>query len=156
MVSSQDRRENVAGIDFGLLVIRVVTGLVFMMHGYQKLFDNGLDATRMGFESMGAPAPAVTSVLVTFIELLGGILLIAGAFTRIASLLLVADMVGAMFITHIDYGFFVANGGFELVLLLGGVSLGLMFAGAGRYSVDETMNLPEINPVGQLAASSRM
>jgi putative oxidoreductase len=135
-------RTNTTGIDLGLLVLRVVTGLVFFLHGWQKLFDNGLAATEAGFEFMGAPVPAVTSVLVTFIELIGGAALIVGAFTRIAALLLALDMLGAIFIFHIDFGFFVENGGIELVLVLAAATIALIFAGGGRYSADEAMNLP--------------
>jgi putative oxidoreductase len=135
-------RTNTTGIDLGLLVLRVVTGLVFFLHGWQKLFDNGLAATEAGFEFMGAPVPAVTSVLVTFLELIGGAALIVGAFTRIAALLLALDMLGAIFIFHIDFGFFVENGGIELVLVLAAATIALIFTGGGRYSADEAMDLP--------------
>lgn len=142
MNNLRDGRSTAASIDVGLLVLRVVTGLVFFMHGWQKLVDNGLDGTQMGFEAMGAPMPAISSVIVTFVELIGGAMLIAGAFTRLVSILLVVDMICAMLITHIDFGFFVMNGGVELVLLLGGAALALVFTGAGRYSADELAGLP--------------
>jgi putative oxidoreductase len=135
-------RTNTTSIDLGLLVLRVVTGLVFFLHGWQKLFDNGLAATEAGFEFMGAPVSAVTSVLVTFLELIGGAALIVGAFTRIAALLLALDMLGAIFIFHIDFGFFVENGGIELVLVLAAATIALIFTGGGRYSADEAMDLP--------------
>ncbi len=133
---------NQTGIDLGLLVLRVVTGLVFFLHGWQKLFDNGLAATEAGFEFMGAPMPGITSVIVTFLELVGGAALIVGAFTRLAALLLAIDMLGAIFIFHIDFGFFMENGGIELVLILAAAALALFFTGGGRYSVDEVMDLP--------------
>lgn len=133
---------NPTGIDLGLLVLRVVTGLVFFLHGWQKLFDNGLAATEAGFEFMGAPMPGITSVIVTFLELIGGAALIVGAFTRLAALLLAIDMLGAIFIFHIDFGFFMENGGVELVLILAAATLALFFTGGGRYSADEAMNLP--------------
>lgn len=135
-----------------MLVLRVVTGLVFFIHGWQKLFDNGLAATEAGFEFMGAPVPAVTSVLVTFLELIGGAALIVGAFTRIAALLLALDMLGAIFIFHIDFGFFIENGGIELVLVLAAATIALIFTGPGRYSADEAMDLPmsdELVPLGR-------
>jgi putative oxidoreductase len=91
---------------------------------------------------MGAPLPAFTSVIVTFVELTGGAALILGALTRIVTLLLPIEMLVAMFVVHIDNGFFAMNNGFELVLLLGGVALGLFLTGPGRYSVDKAMGLP--------------
>ncbi len=144
-------RANATGTDLGLLVLRVVTGLVFFIHGWQKLVDNGLAATEAGFEFMGAPLPALTSVLVTFIELIGGAALIVGAFTRLAALLLAIDMLGAIFIFHIDFGFFVENGGVELVLVLAAATLALIFTGGGRYSADEALNLPLADELVPLA-----
>lgn len=125
-----------ATVDAGLLVMRVVAGLVFFMHGYQKLFDNGLSATRAGFDGMGAPLPDITAVLVTFLELAGGLALIAGVLTRIVGLLLAVDMIAAFAIVHQENGFFAANGGFELVFLLAGTAIALALTGPGTYAID--------------------
>ena len=133
---------NAATIDAGLLVLRVVAGVVFFMHGYQKLFDNGISATQTGFDMMGAPLPDVTAVIVTFLELVGGIALVAGVMTRVVAALLAIDMVAAFAIVHQENGFFAANGGFELVLLLAGVAVALMVTGAGAYAVDAILALP--------------
>lgn len=135
----QDREDG--AIDSGLLLLRVATGLVFFMHGWQKLIDQGISATQSGFDMMGAPLPDVTAVIVTFVELIGGAFLIAGALTRIVGVLLAIDMAGAFFIVHVENGFFVSNGGFELVLLLGLAALSLVIAGPGRYSVDAMLGL---------------
>ncbi len=126
-----------------LLVLRAVTGLVFFMHGYQKLFDNGINATQGGFNAMGTPLPDISAVVVTFVELIGGAALIVGPLTRIVALLLTIDMLSAMFIVHVENGFFISNGGVELVLLLAGASVALMIAGAGPYSVDAVLGLAE-------------
>ncbi|HLU34394.1 MAG TPA: DoxX family protein [Thermomicrobiales bacterium] len=135
----QDREDG--AIDSGLLLLRVATGLVFFMHGWQKLIDQGISATQSGFDMMGAPLPDVTAVIVTFVELIGGAFLIAGALTRIVGVLLAIDMAGAFFIVHVENGFFVSNGGFELVLLLGLAALSLVIAGPGRFSVDAMLGL---------------
>lgn len=139
----------------GLFIVRVVTGVVFFMHGWQKLVDNGLDGTRAGFEAMDVPLPAVTSVIVTFVELFGGLALIVGALTPWFSVLLLIDMVAAFFIVHVENGFFVTEGGFELVLLLGGVALGLIFTGAGRFSVDDAVGLPTLDGIFGVGEPSR-
>jgi len=135
-----------AQVDAGLLVLRVVAGLVFFMHGYQKLFDNGISATQDGFDMMGAPLPNITAVIVTFLELAGGIALVAGVATRIVAALLAIDMVAAYAIVHQENGFFAANGGFELVLLLAGAAVALVLTGAGAYSVDAALGLTSRTP----------
>lgn len=129
-------------INFSLLIIRIVTGIVFFMHGYQKLFDDGLATTRDNFEAMGVPLPAITSVLVIALELVGGIALFAGVYTRIIGFLFSIEMLAAFFIVHVEHGFFVANGGFELVLILAAVSVAFVIAGGGQYSTDTAFNLP--------------
>lgn len=142
-------------VSLGLLLIRVVTGIVFFMHGYQKLVDNGISATQQGFDMMGAPLPDITAVIVTFVELVGGAALILGAFTAVTGLILAVDMLAALFIVHIDAGFFAMNGGFELVLLLGSVALGIAIAGPGQYSVDALTNLSARLPFAQALSPSR-
>jgi putative oxidoreductase len=132
------------GISSGLLVLRVVVGFVFFMHGWQKLVDNGISATQQGFDGMGVPLPDITAVLVTFVELVGGTMLIAGFLTRIAGVLLIADMISAMFIVHVENGFFVTNGGYELVFLLAGGALALAIAGPGTYSADVMVGIPTL------------
>jgi putative oxidoreductase len=64
------------------------------------LFDNGRSATQGGFNAMGAPLPDITAVIVTFLELIGGLALILGVLTPIVGALLAIDMLGAFFITH--------------------------------------------------------
>lgn len=142
-------------VSLGLLLIRVVTGIVFFMHGCQKLVDNGISATQQGFDMMGAPLPDITAVIVTFVELVGGAALILGAFTAVTGLILAVDMLAALFIVHIDAGFFAMNGGFELVLLLGAVALGIAIAGPGQYSVDALTNLSARLPFAQALSPSR-
>jgi len=132
------------GISSGLLVLRVVVGLVFFMHGWQKLIDNGIGATQQGFDAMGAPLPGITAVIVTFVELIGGAMLIAGFLTRIVGILLTINMVAAMLIVHVENGFFAANGGYELVFLLAGGALALVIAGPGAYSADAMVGLPGV------------
>jgi uncharacterized membrane protein YphA (DoxX/SURF4 family) len=56
-------------------------------------------------------------------------------------LALTIDMLVALFTTHVGHGFFVEDGGFELVLLLAGASLALALGGPGRYSVDAVSGL---------------
>ena len=122
--------------DFAILLARVVVGVVFMAHGWQKLSTNGIDAVAASFGQLGIPMPVVAAWLTSLVELVGGAALILGALTPLAALLLVADMVGAYLFVHAGNGIFVDQGGFELVGALAAACLILAAVGAGRFSVD--------------------
>ncbi|MFW0871778.1 DoxX family protein [Rhodococcoides corynebacterioides] len=122
--------------DLAALVARVALGIVFAAHGWQKLNTNGLDATTAGFEGMGIPFPTFSAYFATFVELVGGGLLIVGLLTPVVGLLLVIDMVGALVFVHLDKGVFVTDGGWELVVGLGAGALLLAVVGAGSFSLD--------------------
>ena len=123
----------------GLVVLRVITGITFMMHGYQKLFTYGFAGVQGSFTKMGAPLPMVTGPLISIIEFFGGIALVVGLLTRLAALGLVFDMLGAMVLVHFANGFF-APSGYEFVLVLFAASLTLFIAGPGAFSVDESIS----------------
>ena len=122
-------------LDAGLTILRAVTGTIFVAHGAQKIFVYGLDGVAGGFAQMGVPFASVMGPLVGFVELFGGLALIAGLLTRLAGLGLTAVMFGAMVIVHLPAGFFLPNG-YEFVLMLAASATTLAITGAGRYSVD--------------------
>lgn len=119
----------------GLLISRVIAGTIFMAHGGQKLLVFGLDNLGSYFAEAGIPLAAVSAVLVTFMELLGGAALIAGALTRLAALGLSITMLGAIGFVHLGNGFFLPEG-IEFALTMLGFAATLMFTGAGGWSVD--------------------
>jgi putative oxidoreductase len=124
-----------ARVDLALLILRVVAGLIFFMHGWQKVFQYGLEGVSAGFGQMGVPMPGVMGPFIAFLELIGGIALIVGALTPVFAALLACDMVGAILLVHLKAGFFMPQG-YEFALSLLGASLALALAGAGAYSVD--------------------
>jgi putative oxidoreductase len=125
----------------GVLVLRVVVGLTFVLHGLDKLGD--LSGAEQFFASLDIPAPGLTAPFVAVTEIVGGVLLIAGLATPLVGAALSIDMLVALLTAHLDQGFFASDGGFELVLLLGGASLGIGLAGAGRFSLDASLDLPQ-------------
>ena len=122
-------------LDAGLSVLRAITGTIFVAHGAQKLFIYGIAGVGGGFAQMGIPFPSVVGPLVGFVELFGGLALIAGLLTRLAAAGLTANMLGALFLVHLQAGFFMPNG-YEFVLLLAGVTSALVLTGAGEFSLD--------------------
>ena len=115
---------------WGLTIVRVVTGLVYVMHGGQKVFWLGLHQTTAGFARMGIPMPGIAGPLVALVELLGGVCLILGIFTRPAAILLALDMLGAIAFVHGRNGFFLPRG-FEYALMLLAINLMLAAGGGG-------------------------
>lgn len=125
--------------DLALLAVRVVVGITFLLHGLDKL--GNLSGTEQGFDGMGIPAPGLMAPLVAVLETVGGIALILGALAPLFAIGLAIDMLVAGLTAHTGNGFFVSDGGYELVLLLGVAALGIAIAGAGRFSVDATLRL---------------
>jgi putative oxidoreductase len=118
-----------------ITIVRVITGIVFTAHGYQKLFVYGIAGVQKAFTTMGAPMPMVTAPLVGGLEFFGGLALVAGLLTRLVGLGLAIDMLGAIVLVHHSKGFFLPMG-YEFVLLLLVLSLSLVVGGSGSYSVD--------------------
>lgn len=128
-----------APTSFGLLVLRVVVGIVFIAHGSQKIFEYTLPGTIGSFAGMGVPLPEIAGPLVAFVELLGGILLVLGLLTRPVGILLAIDMLVALVLVHLSAGIWVADGGWEFVAVLGAAALAVAFTGAGRFSLDRAV-----------------
>ena len=122
--------------EWGLLILRIVVGVVFAAHGAQKLMG-GVDSTAgfMGF--LGIPMPQIAAIVLIAVELVGGIALILGLGTRYVAALLAVDMLVAMVLVHLANGFFVSTNGIELVLLLLAASLFFVLSGGGRLAVDQ-------------------
>ena len=125
-------------VSLALTVLRVVLGIVFVMHGGQKLFVFGLEGVSGGFAGMGVPAAGIMGPLVAFIEFFGGIALVLGLLTRLAALGTAATMIGAIFLAHIDNGFFAPNG-YEFPLTLLAASVAIALTGAGSFSLDAAL-----------------
>lgn len=125
-------------VDAGLLILRIVVGIVFLVHGGQKLFVFGFGGVTGAFGQMGIPMPAVTGPLVALVEFLAGGALVIGLLTRLAALGLAIDMLGAILFVHYKGGFFVPSG-YEYALTLLAANVAIMVAGAGYYSVDRAI-----------------
>jgi len=119
---------------YALSLLRIVAGFTFSLHGFQKLFG--------AFGGMGRGASAhITSLLgiAGILETVGGILILAGLFTRPVALVLCGQMAFAYFTRHAPRGSWpIANGG-ELAALYCFIFLLFTFAGAGPWSLDRVI-----------------
>jgi len=119
---------------WGVTLLRVVVGVIFVMHGWQKLSWGLDDVANEVLAPAGIPLPKLAAVLLTIVELLGGIALILGVFTRYVATLLAIDMLVALVLVHLKNGFFTPKGvEFPLLLLVSNINL--LLAGAGALSV---------------------
>jgi putative oxidoreductase len=127
-----DKEKN---LDRAALVLRLVLGAFFIAHGYQKVFGMGVSNVAGFFGTLGVPMATLAGPFIAYLELLGGLAILLGGFTRVFALLLACDMLGAIILVHGKNGFF-APKGIELVFGYFGLALALVFLGAGAYSID--------------------
>ncbi len=123
----------------GLFIVRVALAIVFLAHGYNHLFGGGrIAGTARWFESLGMRPGRLHAWAASLAELGGGGFLALGLITPLAAGVVVGLMVVALVTTHLHNGFFIfrPGEGYEYVLVLGLVALGLGGLGGGRWSLD--------------------
>jgi putative oxidoreductase len=114
-----------------LSILRIVAALLFLQHGLSKVF---------GFP-VPSPVPSLSGLLIlaAFLETVGSLLLLVGAYTRIVAFILSGEMAFAYFMAHAPRSFYpIVNAG-ELAVLFCFIFLYLAFAGGGPWSVDRAM-----------------
>ncbi|MFK7691201.1 DoxX family protein [Paenibacillus sp. HJGM_3] len=130
-------------LSVGLLIIRIVIGLTFVGHGAQKLFGwfggYGPKGTGGWMESIGIKPGVLMAVLAGLAELGGGLLFAAGFLTPLAAALIIGTMLVSIVKVHGKNGFWVTAGGIEYNTVLIAIALGVAFAGAGDYSLDQLL-----------------
>lgn len=135
-------------IDWAVLILRLIIGFGFMVHGWAK-FSRGPAGFGKLLEQLGVPLPDVMAWVVPFVELLGGLAILLGVFVKIVGVPLIITMLVAMFTVLLRYGFSTINTvgltetgpkfgppGYELNLLYIAGLVSLILIGAGRFSID--------------------
>jgi putative oxidoreductase len=120
---------------WGIAGLRIIVGVIFFVHGLQKVFAFGFAGTTDFLAGMSVPAPGLSAALLIGAELLGGLFLILGIFTKPATMVLAVDNFMALALVHIPNGFYVGNDGAEFVLTLLAVNLALYHAGPGALAL---------------------
>lgn len=128
----------------GPLIMRVVAGAVFVVHGVQKI-TGGVEGFAGFVESLGIPAPLVVAYAVTALEVVGGALLIVGLISRVVGGLLALEMLATAFIVKVGLlgtPFIASEGaGWELDLALFALSAGILLIGPGRVAFDAAFGI---------------
>jgi putative oxidoreductase len=132
-------------VDAGLLILRVVVGVLFMGHGAQKLFGwfggPGLGQTAGWFESQGMRPARMWAFLAGLGEFGGGLLLALGLLGPLGGVAIAATMFVAIVKMHAPNGLWAQNNGYEYPLVLMVVALVLAAVGPGSYSLDRVLGI---------------
>jgi putative oxidoreductase len=130
-------------MEVGLLIVRVVVGVLLVGHGSQKLFGwfngYGLKGTGGYMESFGLRPGALFAFAAGAAELAGGLGFATGFATPAAAALVASTMLVAARTDHAGKGLWIYNGGLEYVLTNAAVVIGVAFAGAGEWSLDNAI-----------------
>lgn len=122
--------------DSAFLLLRLAAAVVFIAHGWNTFSGQGVSGAIEAQRAAGIPLPVLAGPFTVFSELVGGILLALGLFTRLSAISISVIMMGAWVFVHAQNGLFATKGGFEYVMVLAAISLTLIVTGPGRYSID--------------------
>jgi putative oxidoreductase len=142
--------------DFGLLVLRLTLGSLFVGHGTQKLFGwfggPGMEGTKGMMTSLGVNPPSVWGPMVAAGETSGGLLTALGFLSPMGPLNIIAAMWVAMRKVHWSNGIWNSGGGIEFPLVNIASAFALAMAGPGRFSLDRRFGTHLPAPLTVLAA----
>lgn len=139
------------GVSAGLLILRVMVGIVMLAHGYNHIFRGGrIPGTGRWFESLGMKPGVLHAWLASLTELAAGTMLVVGLLTPLAAAGVVGVMLVALITNHLKNGFFIfrPGEGYEYVLTLCMVGLAIGALGAGEFSIDDAIDLDWVGWTG--------
>jgi putative oxidoreductase len=139
---------NAVVLSSGLLVARLVFGLIMSAHGAQKLFGwfggYGLSATGEFLVQLGFRPARAFAVMAALSELVGGLLVAFGFLGPVGPALMLSVMIVAAVTVHLRNGLFAAANGIELPLLYAAVAVVLTLTGPGLFSLDALLGLQSL------------
>ena len=120
---------------YGATVLRIVLGVVYIMHAYLAAFVFGPQGMVAYQTAKGIPFPGIATWYLILALGLGGICLLLGVLVRWAALVNIPIMAGAIFFVHMKQGFFMGkDGGYEYALLVLGATIAQALLGAGAFT----------------------
>lgn len=134
-------RELSRELDLELLIMRLACSLPFMYHGSAILFGAFGGPGPQGFAAF-MKVPVIIGYLVGLAQFAGGIAILTGALLRVGAVSVIIVMVGAIFLVHLPHGYDIGRGGLEYALTEMLLSLGLLLAGPGKYSLASILPAP--------------
>jgi putative oxidoreductase len=136
---------NSDSLGLGLLLVRVVIGLVMAAHGTQKLFGwfggYGLNKTGEFFVHLGFRPGRAFAATASLAEVTSGLLVALGFIGPVGPAIMISVMIVAMITVHWEHGLFASNNGIEVPLLYLAAALGLAMTGFGPYSLDNALGI---------------
>src|SRR5579862_1788428 len=141
----------------GLLLIRLVFGVLMAGHGTQKLFGwlggYGISGTGQFFEGIGFRPGSTFAAVAGLAESFGGLLLLLGLVQPLAAILIISVMITAIGSVHLGHGWSAATNGPEVPILYATAAAALTLTGPGAYSLDAVFGLlPLWTPTLKLTA----
>ena len=119
--------------------MRIVVGAILLAHGWLKVGTFGVAGVSGMMAKNGLEPATAFAVAAMVLETIGAICIIIGLFTRFFAAALAIELLIGLIAVHLKAGFFVNNGGFEYILLLGIVMFAVAIRGGGPYSVDHAI-----------------
>jgi putative oxidoreductase len=149
--------QNLAGFSVGLLIVRLVVGLLMAGHGSQKLLGwfggHGIAGTGAFLESLGFRPGRLFAITASVTEIVSGLLVALGFLGPIGPALMVSVMIVAAVSVHWKNGLWAQTGGIELALFYGAVAVALALTGFGAYSLDAALGIDRlVTPAFTIAA----
>lgn len=130
-------------INWVSLILRFCMGVVFTAHGLQKTFGAfagpGISGFANSLGNLGFSPPLFWAYFAAYLEFVGGLFLLLGIATRVASSLLFILMVIAVLKVHLAKGFFLSGGGFEYNFVIACGLLCLIILGSGKFGITKKL-----------------
>lgn len=128
-------------LNFELLIMRIACALPFLYHGSAILFGAFGGPGPVGFAAF-MHQPPIVGYLVGLAQFAGGLAILLGALLRVGTVCVMITMLGAISLVHYPHGYDIGHNGMEFALTEFLLSLGLLFAGPGKYALASVLPRP--------------